>query len=403
MGVKGIGRCLIVLLLASCTTVWSAELKGRSSTQLLWFNNEFDQQRQVDLVEYLRLSVLNVDKAGKLSFYGYGRGVQDLNNGEGNAGRLYYLYGDYNNVYDKLDTRLGRQFIGISAGSAIIDGAQFELHDVGHVAFTLLGGRQVFFTENGERGRAGDFAVGAAASLAGIKAVDAELSWLRNTDGWDPARDTLGAMFRTYMFGNMKSYGNAKYDVASETLSELQLGLKYFPLHTLEFTTEWYQSYPTFDATSIYSVFAVDRFQEFVVSSVWAASDRIVANVGYRRQSYGDQANANVYEAGLKLRPIDPVVIGLYYDKRQGYGGDLDGAIADVTWDVSDALQLATGLTYDVYQRDEFDHDETARKYWGGGRYKLAKNLSTSLRIENNVNARYHNNMQGRFAVDYDF
>ncbi|MBT0895777.1 hypothetical protein KI811_18415, partial [Geobacter hydrogenophilus] len=72
-------------------------------------------------------------------------------------------------------------------------------------------------------------------------------------------------------------------------------------------------------------------------------------------------------------------------------------------YDVTKSLQVAGGLGYDVYKRDVMDNDEIARTYWLGGKYKLAKSMAASLRVENNVNARYENDTQGRFVFDYDF
>jgi hypothetical protein len=60
-------------------------------------------------------------------------------------------------------------------------------------------------------------------------------------------------------------------------------------------------------------------------------------------------------------------------------------------------------MGYDVYTRDIVLSDGTARLYWIGGKYKLAKNMSASLRIEDNSNERYSNDVQGRFVFNYDF
>ena len=93
--------------------------------------NYWNEKRQIELNEYLRFSITNIDKAGKFSIYGYGRGSQDFTNGEGLNGRLYYLYGDYRDLFDKVDFKIGRQFVNLAAGSAIIDGGQVDLKNVG--------------------------------------------------------------------------------------------------------------------------------------------------------------------------------------------------------------------------------------------------------------------------------
>lgn len=402
---KRIARMLLLGSLFVASSGWGADFHGRSSTQLIWFNN-FYSGRQVELAEYLRLSVTKIDQAGKFSLYGYGRGSQDLNNGDGLNGRLYYLYADYQGLFDKIDMRLGRQFVNNSAGTALLDGAQFELKNIGAIGFNVFGGRDVVFGVNGEAGHRGNYAAGLSAYLAGFRNTDLDVSWFRKWDDGDVSRDILGASFKQYLFNRMKLYGNARYDTTAKVFNEVLGGVKYFPTANLIFTGEWYQSYPTFDTTSIFSVFAVNRYQEGVFRVDYTINDMIAVNGGYSRQDYGDDGIANVYELGCRLRPVSSVEIGLAYDKRNGYGGKLDGGQLDVTWNATKSLQLSGGLTYDVYKRDFYldgSSRETAQKYWLGGKYKLVKNLQASLRIEDAITARDESDINGRFVLDYDF
>jgi hypothetical protein len=405
MGVKGLLRTLLLLSLLTGSTVWGAEMHGRSSTQLLWFN-DFFAGRTTELAEYLQLSVTKLDKEGKFAIYGYGRGTQDLTSGDGLNGRLYYLYGDYRGLYDKLDLKLGRQFVNLSAGTAIIDGAQVELKNIGPVNFTLLGGRDVVFGLNGEISHEGNYAMGLAAYLAGLRKTDLDLSWFRKWDAGDVSRDFLGASFKQYLIDRIKLYGNTRYDLTSEVFNETLAGVKYFPTANFVLTGEYFQSYPTFDTTSIFSVFAVNRYQEGVFRADYTVNEKVAVNAGYSRQDYGDGAAADVYEVGCTLRPVTDLTVGLAYDRRGGFSGKLDGGTFNATWDATKELQLAGGLTVDAYSRDFFPStsgDQTAQKYWLGGKYKLAKNVAASLRLEDDINVTYNSNVQGRFIFDYNF
>ena len=64
MEIKWLKSLLLALPLMAAAQGWCADLHGRSSTQLLWFN-DFNNGRQTELAEYLRLSVTGIDKAGK--------------------------------------------------------------------------------------------------------------------------------------------------------------------------------------------------------------------------------------------------------------------------------------------------------------------------------------------------
>lgn len=404
MGMKGLTGVLLLGTLLVAPAAWSAEIHGRSSTQLLWFNNDYtNNRRETDLAEYLRLSVTNLDKAGKASIYGYGRMTQDLDNGNGFNSRLYYLYGEYRDLFDKVDFRLGRQFVNEEAGTAIVDGAQVTLKNVGPVAFSAFGGRNVIFDLDNEGGHGGNLALGVSAYLQGFKATDFEFSWFRKWDDWDIAQDMLGATFKQYLFNNIKIYGNGRYDLTAETFNELLGGIKYFPLANLIFTGEYYQSYPTFDSTSIYSVFAVDRYREAAFRVDYTINEMITLNGGYTAQFFQEGGKGHIYHLGCILRPIDPLQLNVEYDNNQGYNGSTNGIIVDAYYDLTKALQVSGGIAYDVYQRDSLLQDEIARTYWLGGKYKLNKSMTASLRVENTVTDQFSSNVQGRFVFDYDF
>ncbi|HEY3308851.1 MAG TPA: hypothetical protein VGJ93_10400 [Desulfuromonadaceae bacterium] len=400
---KWILHMLACIPLLAASTAWSAEVHGRSSTQFLWFNDIFTEKKQAEFAEYLNLSITNIDKAGKLTLQGYGRATQDVRNGDGLNGRLYYLFADYRDLYDKVDLRFGRQFINYAAGSALVDGGQIELKKIGPVGFSVMGGRNVFFDLNGEATRSHDFVFGAAAYLAGFQKTDAELSYFMKFDKDGIARDQLGASFKQYLFNSVKVYANTRFDMPSETFSEVLAGVKYFPTADLVFTGEWYQSYPTFDSTSIYSVFAVDRYQEGVFRADYTINEMFSLNAGYSKQDYGEGADADVFEIGCRIRPIQHVQLNLNYDRRSGYGGKLNGGIAEVVYEPIKPLELAAGIHFDVYERDRVTGEETARKYWGGAKYKLTQNMSASVRIEDDVNAHFKSDWQGRAAFNYDF
>lgn len=403
MGLNRAGKVLTAALLLTAGTAWSAEINGRSSTQFLWYNNEVVDRRVFEIAEYLRLGVTKIDSSDKLSFYGYGRAAQSIGRQYDTTGRLYYLYADYRDLFDKVDLRLGRQFVSNSAGNAIIDGLQVDLKNIGPIGFTVFGGRDVVYGLDGEVGYAWNSDLGISAYLTGLRKTDAEISWLRRWDKSEAARDILGASAKQYLFGLAKIYGNTRYDLVSETFIESQAGVKIFPTADLTFTAEYYQSYPTFDATSIYSVFAVNRYSEGVFRADYTLNDMFSVNLGYNRQGYGEGAAADVYHAGTTITPLKQLRLNLEYDNRNGYYGNMSGFIFDVDYEINKSAQVAGGITYDVYQRDALTNEEIARRYWLSGKYRLAKNMALSGRIQNDVNARYSENVSGRLAFDIDF
>ncbi len=407
MGKKGYIGLLLLAAMFTPLQCWAVDIHGRSSTQFLSFINDFDNHRETDIAQYLLMNVTNIDKEGKFSIHGYGRGVQDLNNGNGTTGRLYYLYGDYRDLFDKADVRLGRQFVNLSAGSAIIDGVQVDLKNIGPVGFTVLGGRDVVFGLNGEIGHEGNYDMGLSAYLLGFKKTQLDVSWLRKWDSGDVSRDIIGGNFNQYLFDNVRLYANARYDLNGEVFNEVLAGAKYFPTANLIFTGEWYQSYPTFDTTDIFSVFAVNRYQEYVFRADYSINEFVAVHGGYTKEDFGDNSTSDVVEVGVTFHPVDKVTVNLSYDRTSGYGGELNGGMLDVAYDMNKMVQLAAGMTYDVFNRDFFPSSsgtEHAQRYYVGGKYRFAKNMCATLRIDDlESETRNSSDVQGRFVFDYDF
>lgn len=395
--------CLSLLFTAG--TAWSVELHGRSSTQYLWYNDYFTGDKVADFAQYLSITATKIDEAGKLSLTGYGRMTQGVNEGGDFHGRLFYLYGDYTDLYNKADVRLGRQFVNYAAGSALVDGLKVDLKNVGPVAFSVMGGRNVIFNLESESTKSQDYVWGVAANLVGFKNTDAELSYIMKLDAAGIARDQIGASFKQYMYNSLKFYTNARFDTTSEKFSEMLLGLKYYPSTDLVLTGEWYLSNPIFDNSSIYSVFDVGNYKEAVLRADYRINDTIGVNAGYTRQIYGDGDNgqADVIEIGTNVRPTEKLLVNLNYDYQEGYGGKLNGGALEVVYSPIKPLDLSGGVHYDMYERDRVTGRETARKYWAGGKYRINKAMTASLRIEDNVNQQYKSDWAGRAAFNFDF
>jgi hypothetical protein len=390
-------------MLFASSVAWSAEMHGSSSTQYQWFTDYLTGNKQAEFGEYLNLTVSKIDPAGKLTLTGYGRVTQDILNGEGLNGRLYYLYGDYSNLYDKVDIRLGRQFVNYAAGTALVDGGKIDLKNVGPLAFSVMGGRNVIFNLDGEASTGRDFVWGIATYLTGFKNTDAELSYFMKLDDAGIARDQIGGTFKQYLFNSLKVYSNARFDVTGEVFSEVLAGVKYYPNADLVLTGEWFQSYPIFDNSSIYSVFAVDRYQEGVFRADYTINDMIGVNAGYTKQFYTEDTDINVYELGARIRPIEKVQLNLNYDYQLGNGTKLNGGAVEVVYEPTKPLELAGGIHYDTYERDRITGRETARKYWLGSKYKISKSMTASIRVEDNVSQEFTSDWAGRLAFKYDF
>ncbi len=386
-------------------TASAGPLKIDGSTQFLW-GDDLLSDSQTILAQYLR--VRYNPEGERFAITGYGRFWKDF--GESSIrdndvlGRLYYLYMDYR-PFDSADSgmfRLGRQYVNLSAGSAIVDGLSFTAHHVGNfpVGITLVGGRDVKYSLDSESSRSGNTFWGVDLRLEGIRSLQLGGSYVRRYDEWDRAREEVGMNFR-YIYKFVSPYAEVRYDILSKTTDEITTGIDLFPMNNLMIKAEFYQSYPTFDSTSIYSVFAVDRFREYLIRAEYSLEAPVTLFAAYAKQNYQDSSNADNYVFGARVYPLKNLTVNASVDYRTGYGGNLWGFEITGDYKINSKFLVAAGIQYDAYRRPDNDNNGNAQRYWLGGQWIVDKNISVNVRIEDNVNENFDHRPLGRIAVNW--
>lgn len=379
----------------------SAEpLKITGSTQFLW-GDDWLGDSQAILAQYLRISYK--PEGERYSVTGYGRLWKDF--GETTirdtdvTGRLYYLYMDYR-PSDSTLLRMGRQFVNLSAGSAIVDGLSFNAHNIGPVGITLVGGRDVRFSLDSELTKGGNTFWGIDLHLENVRSTQLGISYVRKYDDWDRAREEVGMNFR-YFYKFLSPYAEVRYDILSKAIDEATVGLDVFPASNLMVKAEFYHSYPTFDSTSIFSVFAVDRYREYLIRAEYSLEAPVTVFASYAKQTYQENTNADNYIVGAKVFPLKNMVINASVDYRTGFGGNLWGFEIYGDYRINKKFAVAAGVQYDAYRRPDNDNNGNAQRYWIGGQWIVNKNISVNARIEDNVNENFDHRPLGRIALNW--
>jgi len=392
----------LLILGAGTLSAQAASLSGRASTQALWFSDEFEADH-FDLSQYVRFHARQLDAADTVSVSGYGRAWGDVQQGDGVDGRLYYLYIDRKGLPKQTNVRLGRQFFFVSAGSAIVDGARVDTRPFGPVAITVVGGRHVFFNTTGEGTKQGDFAAAVQASLTNIPEGSLDLSYFTSYDENDLAKEIVGlsATKRFSKYGEL--YTQLRYDIISKVWSEIQVGARTAILPKFTFNAEFFRTIPVFEATSIFSVFAVERFQEVLFRAQYDVAPRLSLSGEYRNESFGGGDTANVGELGLRYRPRDGMSLygaGIW---RNGTGGNLAGFELSGDTVIRKNYILSAGVQHDNFRRELMDSHDSATRFWIGGEAKLRKNVSVQARIEDTHSQQYKQDVRARLALNVDF
>jgi hypothetical protein len=376
-------------------------VKLDSSTQFLSGDDQLGEGQAV-LAQYLRLNIKPENR--DILITGYGRVWKDFSSGgvrdDDLLGRLYYLYVDYR-ASDRLSLRLGRQFVNFSAGSSILDGASVELEGIGPIGVTLAGGSDVRYLLDSEESDFDDSVFGVDIHLSGFRSTQLGLSYVMRFDEWDRAREEFGLSFRRY-FKDLSPYAEVRYDRLSEAVDEATLGLDVFPTTDLMLKGEFYHSYPTFDSTSIYSVFAVDKYREYLIRAEYSISAPVTVFASYARQTYEDDDDANRYEVGARFRPMQRLTLNASVDYREGFGGKDWGFEAYGDYRIGEKFLVSAGAQHDTYKRPEDTGDQYAQRYWVGGQWHISKDASLLARVEDNVNENFNHRPLGRVALNWN-
>ena len=399
-----VARCLLVFLSVTSLSTHYAhadKIDLASSTQFLWGEDLLDDN-QITLAQYLRFN-FKPDKQ-KFSVTGYGRFISDLESGSVRdndlSGRLYYLYLNYA-PKDTLLFNMGRQFVHFTAGSAVMDGISVEVRDIGPVGISFSGGADVNYSLVSDHSRLANFFTGIEVFLEQIAGTQLGASYVRKYDDWDLARETFGVNAR-YYFKTVSPYTEIQYDRLSEAINEAVIGVDIFPISFLALKTEYYHSYPVFDATSIYSVFAVDKYEEILFRAEYSFEDTpLTIAASYVWQLYENDEDAEVFTVGANYYPLSALLINASVNYRDGYGGKLWGGEIYSNYSLNKDIFLSAGIQHDTYRRPDFSDDEDAQRYWLGGSWTFRKNTSVDGRIEYNVNENFERNTLGRVSLDW--
>ncbi len=397
------------LLLAALFTVGTAvtgagaaTLSGRSSTQALWFSDEFGQDH-LDVAQYLRFSARRLDGGDTVRISGYGRAWGDASQGGGVDGRLYNLFLDKKEIVRRTDVRVGRQFFFVGAGSGIVDGARVDSRALGPLAVTLVGGRDVVFDVTGETTRRGDVAAAVQVGLTNIPGGSLDLSYFVRYDENDLAREMYG-LTASKRFGSVAElYTQVRLDALSEVFSEIQAGVRTNYFQRLTVNAEYFRSIPVFDASSIYVVFAVERFQEILLRADYDVTPLVSVSGEFRNESYGGGDTANAGEAGFRYRPQDGTSVYAAAIWRVGAGGNLYGFELSADRVFAKKYTLAAGVQHDSFRRELMNDYDVATRFYAGGEARIRPNLSVAARIEDTVSDRIDKDLRARLALNFDF
>jgi hypothetical protein len=405
-----VGRLLlvfftIVLLAAfSFEKAQAAVFSGRSSTEIEFYNDSNDTS--VPVYEYLLLNVQDIDNNG-MNFKGYGRLATDIRDEVDVDSRLYYAYLEKKGIFDsRLDFRFGRQFVATTAGASIMDGLDLVLNNVGLFNFRLFGGGDTTYYEDYDQD---DLVWGGEVNgLFLQKSLNLGLSYLQKWEGSQLSQELIGFDFDYDKQNLVNLYSELQLNYLNDVVSYFLVGGKYYKSSKWNLRTEYLYSLPVFSSTSIYSVFAVEEYEEVMAEFTYNIVPGLRAFGVYTREMYDEFSDADVFEAGIEKIRTDKFsgyLTGVIRDDDDGQ--DLKGFKARVAWMFSKKFQAGVGANMDVLDRridlENDEDDTTSNLFWLYGTYFFTDRVNVQVKLERGSSDLWDEYYHGRARLNVSF
>jgi len=397
---------VVLLFTISLDTVLAATFSGRSSTVIEWFDDP-DEDTAVPVYEYLLLNVLDIDKDG-MNFKGYGRLSTDTQDVVNADSRLYYAYLEKKGIFNgRTDFKVGRQFVFTTAGASVMDGLDLTFNSVGPFSIRFFGGGDVSYYESYED--YDDLVWGA--ELSGLFLQDSlnlGLSYLQKWDESELTKELIGIDFDYDKKELINVYSELQLNYLNNVVSYFLLGGKYYRSPKWNLRTEYLYSLPVFTSTSIYSVFAVDKYQELMAEYTYNIAVGLRAFGRYSHEFYVDFADADVFEAGvekIRTKQFSGYLAGVF--RHDADSQDMIGVKARAAWKFNKKFQAGVGANVDVFDRRidlaNNEDETTSNLLWLYGTYFINDRMNVQLKLERASSDLWEEYFRGRARLNISF
>jgi len=398
--------CLLVglLSLTAASGAWAARVSGNLSTVFEWFDTGTEDTALAGY-QYLQLYASDIaDKGYDIRLYG--RVAGDFANNADVDSRLYTAYVAKRDLVDGLDVRLGRQFLSTTAGASVFDGVYLSYDKLGPLKAEVFGGGDVKYNANYS---ADDIVIGGRLSGVFLQNLSLGLSAIEKFDRGDPSYILYGFDANYKLDRLADIYNETQYDYLSNRISYFLLGTSVHPTQEWTARVEYLYSLPVFASTSIYSVFAVDEYQQAQAELSWRFAEGLRAYGTYTHEFYKEFSDADVLEAGVeKIRTTDWAGYAALTLRNDDDGQDLYGVKLYGSYLFSEKIQAGAGANMDVLERRlDVNGDQTdqtvSQRYWVDATYYFTRKVSLQGKVEMAKSDLWDHYFRGRVRLNVQF
>ena len=396
---------VILLFSISPLQTLAATISGRSSTVIEWFPDA-DEETAVPIYQYILLNVRDIGDNG-MNFKGYGRLATDTQNEVDVDSRLYYAFLEKKGVFNnRTDFRFGRQFVITTAGASVMDGLDLTLKNVGPVNIRVFGGGDATYYESYDKD---DLVWGVEATGLFLQdRLNLGMSYMQKWDESELTKELIGIDFDYDNKEAVNVYSEFQFNYINNVVSYFLLGGKYYRNPKWNLRAEYLYSLPVFTSTSIYSVFAVDKYQELMAEYAYNIAVGLRAFGRLTHEFYEDFSDADVFEAGIekiRTQQFSGYLAGVYRNDDEGQ--DLKGIKVRAAWMFSKKIQAGVGADVDVLDRridlDNNEDETTSNLVWLYGTYFFTERVNVQLKLERASSDLWDEYYRGRARLNISF
>jgi hypothetical protein len=231
---------------------------------------------------------------------------------------------------------------------------------------------------------ADDLIVGTEISGRFLESLALGLSYVQKWEGGDLSHELIGLDVDYDFLDMLNVYNETQYSWLTEEVTYFLIGANYHRSPDWSLRAEYLYSLPVFSATSIYSVFAVNEYEEVTAELNYRIDVGLRAFGRYVREIYEEFDDANVFEAGIeKIRTqrFSGYLVGTVRDDNDGQ--DLYGVKVRAACLFNRYFEAGVGAHVDVIERRLEDDDETtSSRVWVDGTAYVNRTVNVQAKVE---------------------
>ncbi len=318
---------------------------------------------------------------------------------QGNADwdeRVYNLYAHVNTSRDRLNFRLGRQFLYSGVINGTMDGLLVSAKPAKGLALKAFVGREAPFSRELKTVGSDSSALGGYVSYRFGPGLKVDLSYFRRKRDDRTVWQLVGAAVHGVYQENLYYQAQLDHNLESDKIQGTRLRLSYY-YQRWSLTGEYNFQKPRIFEDSFFRIFRQQEYQQFRGSVNYTAGAYQLGVQYLFTDHEFDQTNQLILNAGNQWGLLGLVV-------QSGYAGDNLGVYGDVRYPlIPNLLTLKLYASHYNFQRHLVEIDEDATAFSGGIDFRPWRYLSLQAEIQESRNTFYENDVRALFRVFYFF